>query len=94
MKKLPFIILLTVELLASLISVGLLLANLGILSYLIAAVLFAAMLTPFFRKLIKADDETKRAAIRRNILLIMLIPITLAILAILAVVISLFLYLS
>ena len=94
MKKLPFIILLTVELLASLISVGLLLANLGILSYLIAAVVFAALLTHFFRKLKKTDDETKRAAIRRNILLILLIPIALAILAILAVVISLFLYLG
>ena len=53
MKKDAFIVWLTVELLMGMACMGLLLNSLGAWCYLIAAVIFAAVLTPFFIKLKK-----------------------------------------
>lgn len=89
MKKAPFIFLLTIELVLGMISMGLLLAELGAICYLIAAVIFAAVLTPFFIKLKKTEDEEKKAKIRRNALLIMLTPIAIALLVVIATVVIL-----
>lgn len=84
--------LLIAELLVSLIAMGLLLANLGVFSYLIGAAVFGAVLTPFFLKLKKTADESQKAKIRRNMLLVMLLPIVIAAGAVIAVVVALFMY--
>ena len=88
MKKQPFIVLFIIEAFLALISVGLLLSDLGAVCYLIAIAVFTPILTPFFIKLKKTEDEDKKCKIRRNILLIPLIPIALAIIAIILVVIA------
>lgn len=92
MKKTPFIILLVIELFAGLMAMGLLFSDAGALIYLIAAVVFAAVLIPFFVCLRNAADETRKAKIRRNIFLVMLIPIAAAILAAAAVVVTMLVY--
>lgn len=92
MKKTPFTILIVIEIIAGLIAMGLLLSDLGIGSYLFAAVVFAAVLFPFFRRLKGETDESKKAKIRRNILLVMLIPSVIAIVAIVYVVVGLAVY--
>ena len=92
MKKTPFIVLLVFEIIAGLISIGLLLSDLGIGSYLIAAAIFAAVLYPFFRLLKQENDESKKAKIRRNMLLVMLIPTVIAIIAIIYVSVLLITY--
>ena len=91
MKKTPFIVIFTLELLAALIAAGLLLSNMGALCYPVAAGVYAFVLTPFFLKLRKTE-EAKKAKIRRNILLILLIPIAIAMAAVIALVVSLLLY--
>lgn len=92
MKKTPFIIFLVIELFAGLIAMGLLFSDVGTFIYLIAAVVFAAVLIPFFLRLNKETDELKKAKIRRNMLLIMLIPTIVAILVVVAVVASMIAY--
>lgn len=92
MKKVPFCILLTIELLVGLIAMGLLLSNIGAFSYLVAGVVFAAALTPFFLKLKKTEEEAQKAKIRRNMFLVMLLPIAAAMVAVIVVVVSLFSY--
>lgn len=92
MEKKPFYILLIFELFADMIAMGLLFSDLGALIYLIAAVLFALVLTPFFICLAKAKDEARKARIRRNMLLVMLIPAAIAIVVVLAVVVTMLAY--
>ena len=92
MKKGPFIILLTIELLLGLLGTGLLLSELGVFSYLIGAVVFGAVLTPFFFKLRKTEDAGKKAKIRCNILLVMLLPIAIALAVVIGVVAALRMY--
>lgn len=92
MKKTPFIILLIIEIIAGLISVGLLLSDLGAVCYLIGIAVFAVVLFPFFVCLKKTDDESKKAKIRRNMLLVMLIPSVIAIISIAYVVVALLIY--
>ena len=92
MKKTPFIILLSFEYVAALISMGLLFSNLGILVYPIAIAVFSAVLAPFFFKLKKTTDEAKKEKIRWGIILIMLLPILAALIAIAFVVVALMLY--
>jgi heme/copper-type cytochrome/quinol oxidase subunit 2 len=92
MKKSSFTILFIIEIIAGLISVGLLLSDWGATSYLIGIAIFAVVLLPFFVCLIRANDESKKAKIRRNILLVMLIPAIIAIVTIIYVVVALLTY--
>jgi heme/copper-type cytochrome/quinol oxidase subunit 2 len=94
MKKTSFTILFIIEIIAGLIAVGLLLSDLGALSYLIGIAIFAVVLLPFFVCLKKANNESKKEKIRRNIFLVMLIPSAIAIIAIAYVVVSLAIYFS
>ena len=92
MKKASFILLFTLELIWAMIAMGLLMSDLGAICYLIAAVIFAVVLTPFFIKLKRTEDEEKKGKIRRNILLLLLIPIIFALGSIIAVLVALFTY--
>ena len=89
MTKKTFIILLTIEVFLAMIAMGLMLSDLGAYCYLVAAVLFTVVLTPFFIKLKKTEDEAKKNIIRRNILLVMLLPIAIALVLFVLVVIAL-----
>ena len=92
MKKTPFIILIAIEIIAGLIAVGLLLSDLGVFSYLLGIAVFALVLFPFFIRLKKENDESKKEKIRRNMLLVMLIPSVIAVIAIAYVVVALLIY--
>lgn len=92
MKKTSFTILLVIEIIAGLIAVGLLLSDLGALSYLIGIAIFAVVLSPFFMCLKRENDESRKEKIRRNILLVMLIPTVIALVAIAYVVVGLVIY--
>ncbi len=92
MSKSTFNILFIIEVIAGLISVGLLLSDLGGFSYLIGMAVFAVVLLPFFVCLKKAKNESKKAKIRRNIFLVMLIPTIIALAAIAYVVVGLIIY--
>jgi archaellum biogenesis protein FlaJ (TadC family) len=72
-------------------AIGLLFSDVGAIIYLYAAVVFAAVLTPFAIRLKKEQDETKKMKIRRNIALILLLPIVAGIAAIVLVVVALML---
>ena len=65
---------------------GLLLSALGVFSYLVAAVVFTAVLMPFFKKLKHTEKETEKIKIRRKVLLIMLLPTAVAIIVVITVV--------
>ena len=92
MRKNIFIIVLTIEILGALIAMGLLFADLGAIIYLITAVVLAAVLTPCFLQLKKTPQEDKRRKLRRNIVLIPLIPIGICVIVAAFVIISLFSY--
>lgn len=92
MKKETFLFLLITELIVAMLAMGLLMSDLGALCYLVAAAIFAVVLTPFFRKLKKTEDEAQKAKIRRNILLVMTIPIVIALAAVITVVVALMMY--
>lgn len=92
MNKSSFNILLIIEIIAGLISVGLLLSDLGGFSYLIGMAVFAVVLLPFFVCLKKAKNESKKAKIRRNILLVMLIPTVIALATVAYVIVGLVIY--
>ena len=94
MKKESFIVLLIVELLAGMVAMGLLLSDLGAYCYLVAAVLFTVVLTPFFMVLKKTEDQVKKTKIRRNILLVMLTPTVIAVGTIVYFVVGMMLYFS
>ena len=91
MKK-QFVILLSIEIIAGLIAIGLLLSDLGICSYLFGIVVFTLVLCPFFKCLKEENDELKKEKICRNMLLVMLIPSIIAIIAIAYVVVALLIY--
>ena len=78
------------ETLAALLSMGLLFSDVGAMIYPISLAIFAAVLSPFYLWLKKAEDEKKRK-IRLWMVLIMSIPIVVAIAAIVLVVIALML---
>ena len=59
MKK-QFVILLSIEIIAGLIAIGLLLSDLGICSYLFGIVVFTLVLCPFFKCLKEENDELKK----------------------------------
>ena len=91
MKKDTFIVVMIIEGLAALVSMGLLFSDVGAVIYLIALVVFAAVLAPFCIRLRKEPDEAKKRKIRRNMALILLIPIVVAVVAVILVVTALML---
>ena len=92
MKKDTFIVVMAIEGLAALVSMGLLFSDVGAVIYLIALAVFAAVLAPFYIRLKQESDEAKKRKIRRNMALVLLIPIVAAVVAIAIVVISLMIY--
>ena len=94
MKKETFIAVMTTEGIVALVSMGLLFSDVGAVIYLIALAVFAAVLAPFFVRLKKESDEEKKRKIRRNMALILLVPIVAAVVAIALVVIGLMIFYS
>ena len=73
----------------ALVSMGLLFSDMGAIIYLFAAAVFAAVLAPFAICLKKEPDEAKKRKIRRNMALVLLIPIVIAAVAVALVVAAL-----
>ena len=90
MKKDIFTVVIIVEVLAALVSMGLLFSDVGAMIYPISLAIFAAVLAPFYLRMKKAEEPKKRK-IRLWMVLIMSIPIVAAIAAIMLVVIALML---
>lgn len=90
MKKDTFIVLMVIEGFFALIAMGLLFSDMGAIIYLYAAVVFSVVLSPFAICLKKETDEAKKRKIRRNMALILLLPIVAGLIAIALVVIALF----
>ena len=89
MKRNTFIIVMVAEVLAALVSMGLMFSDVGALIYPISLAIFAAVLAPFYLRLKKTADEEKKRKIRRNMALVMLLPIVAAVVAIVVVVAAL-----
>ena len=89
MKKDLFVVVMIIEGLMALVSMGLLFSDMGAIIYLFAAVVFAAVLAPFAIRLKKEPDEAKKRKIRRNMALVLLIPIVIAAVAVALVVAAL-----
>ena len=87
MGKTTFAVLMFVETLVALISMGLLFSFVGAMIYPISLVIFAAVLSPFYLRMKKAEDVEKRK-IRLRMVLIMSIPIVVAIATVAMVVIA------
>ena len=94
MKKETFIPVMIAEVLADLVSMGLLFSEIGALIYPISLALFAAVLAPFYLRMKKEPEEAKKRKLRLWMVLIMLIPMLVAVAAIGYVVFALFLYFS
>ena len=91
MKKETFIAVFIVEIIVALVSMGLMFSDVGALIYLISLALFAAVLSPFFLRLKKTENEEKKRKIRRNMVLVLLTPIVAAAVLIILVVAALML---
>ncbi len=92
MKKSTFIILLIIEVLADLIAMAMLMSDLQAFSYLVGAGILAVLMLPFFLKLKKTEEESKKAKIRRNLILVLLLPFLVGLIVALAVVVALSMY--
>ena len=90
MAKTTFSVLMVVETLAALVSMGLLFSDVGAMIYPISLAIFAAVLAPFYLWM-KKVEEAKKRKIRLWMVLIMLSPIVVAIAAVVMVVIALML---
>ena len=77
--------------LVALVSMGLLFSDMGAVIYPISLAIFAAVLAPFYIRLRKEPDEAKKRKIRRNMALVLLIPIVIAAVAVALVVTALML---
>ena len=91
MKQNTFIGVMVLEGAFALISMGLLFSDVGVLIYPVSLAVFAAVLAPYCIRLRKEPDEAKKRKIRRNMALVLLIPIAAAIVAIALVVTALML---
>ena len=60
MKKDLFVVVMIIEGLMALVSMGLLFSDMGAIIYLFATVVFAAVLAPFAIRLKKEPDEAKK----------------------------------
>ena len=94
MKKGIFIVLFIIELFMALIMTAWMFSDLGAIIYIIALAIFAAVLSPFFKKLKKDTDEDKKKKIRRRILLILFAPTAIAFILIVVLVANLIIYYS
>ena len=94
MKKDTFIVVMIIEGIVALVSMGLLFSDVGALIYPISLAIFAAVLAPFYLGLKRAEEEAKKRKIRLWMAMIMLIPIVVAIVAVLLVVTALMLLYS
>ena len=90
MAKTTFAVLMVVETLAALISMGLLFSDVGAMIYPISIAIFAAVLAPFYLWMRKAEEAKKRK-IRLWMVLIMSIPIVVAVATVVMLVIALML---
>ena len=88
MAKTTFVILMVVETLVALVSMGLLFSDVGAMIYPISLAIFAAVQAPFYL-LMKKAEEAKKRKLRLWMVLIMSIPIVVAIAAVVMVVIAL-----
>ena len=91
MSRNTFVLSMAVEGFFAMAAMGLLFSDMGAIIYLFAAVGFSAVLAPFAIRLKKEPDEAKKRKIRRNMALILLLPIAAGLIAIAMVVIALFL---
>lgn len=85
MNRNMFIFVMVFETFFALAAMGLLFSDVGALIYLISMAIFAAVLSPFYLCLKRAEDEEKKRKIRRNIALVMLLPIIAGLVAIVMV---------
>ena len=92
MKHNTFAVVMIVEGIFALISMGLLFSDVGALIYPISLAIFAAVLAPFCILLRKQADESKKRKLRLWMALLLLIPIVVAIVAVAILVIALMLY--
>ena len=91
MNRNMFIFVMVFEAFFALAAMGLLFSDVGALIYPISLAIFAAVLAPFYLRLKKAEDEEKKREIRRNIALVMLLPIIAGLVAIVMVAVALML---
>ena len=92
MKKEIFVPVMIAEVLADLLSMGLLFSDVGALIYPISLALFAAVLAPFYLCMKKATEESKKRKLRLWMVLIMLLPMVAAVVTIGTVIYALLLY--
>lgn len=92
MKKGTFVPVMIAEVLADLVSMGLLFSDVGALIYPISLAIFAAVLAPFYLRMKKEPEEAKKRKLRLGMVLIMLIPMLAAVAAIGYLLFGLFLY--
>ena len=85
MNRNAFIFVMVFETFFALAAMGLLFSDVGALIYPISMAIFAAVLSPFYLCLKRAEDEEKKRKIRRNIALVMLLPIIAGLVAIVMV---------
>ena len=89
MSRNTFVLSMAVEGFFAMAAMGLLFSDMGAIIYLFAAVVFSAVLAPFAIRLKKEPDETKKRKIRRNMALVLLIPIVAALILVTIVIIGL-----
>lgn len=85
MSRNMFILSMFFESYFALAAIGLLFNDVGAIIYLFAIPVLGAVLAPFFIRLKKEQDEAQKRKIRRNIALILLIPIAAGVIAFLFV---------
>ena len=94
MKQNTCIGVLVIESSFALISMVLLFSVIGAVIYPISLQIFAAVLAPFYIRLREESDEAKKRKIRRNMALVLLIPIVIAVDMVAVVVTALMIYFS
>ena len=85
MNRNTFIFVMVFEIFFAFAAMGLLFSDVGALIYPISMAIFAAVRSPFYLCLKRAEDEEKKRKIRRNIALVMLLPIIAGLVAIVMV---------
>ena len=94
MKQNTCIGVMVIESTFALISMGLLFSDIGAVIYPISLLIFASVLAPFYIRLREESDEVKKRKIRRNMALVLLIPIVIAVVMVAVVVTALMIYFS
>ena len=89
MNRNTFIFSMIIEEFFAFAAMGLLFSDMGAIIYLYAAAIFFVALAPLAIRLKKETDEAKKRKIRRNMALILLLPIVAGLIAIALVVIGL-----